>query len=587
MLRKSQQHIHYPVRRLAQDIDHFQYVLKIRVNNFSSFVIKVISSNKMNLDATSTNFAPPKDSLFRRSLQKNFIQEQPFITKRFNSPARRLQVSEKGHELLSTSSSFNPMATFTQLGNPRNKFTSQNPALQPQENLLSQTLYSMNKSNLSSKSTSHFKTIVSPSNQEKIKDLIPATLSTRHFQPTLEQSTAEKASTNRVFKAAFASILSRSSNKNDRSAPKELSKSEARENPSGAKIRKPPTPLLAEFSWKKGFNRSIDGDSVSMTKENFYSSPHDNKFQDFLSPSEAKRRNYKKFIDLPKNLQEISLVLKENRDGIKKYQEMIEKNISSMQQKRFSEHVMQRTMSNLKIRKIPNTHKKLIFDEPEQSSTRPREILLHHIIDTTQDHPVVTIVNQDSTERKNRSEQQPGQFSRENLLEKIAFKYTFFWYLRDMINGNWHPSAREGSTLISYKDKLYLYGGESISHEGGMFSLAIKEERWKNHDSDVNTPPFLRRGHTCVEKGGELFIFGGEILSGVDNRKRRCLSDLRCFDTRTQKWKTLLLNPKIPARRNHSACLMDDLLIIYGGVDDDGMYLSDVITINLSNLFFS
>lgn len=31
-------------------------------------------------------------------------------------------------------------------------------------------------------------------------------------------------------------------------------------------------------------------------------------------------------------------------------------------------------------------------------------------------------------------------------------------------NNNWNPSAREGSGLVNYNDRLYLYGGSGAGH---------------------------------------------------------------------------------------------------------------------------
>lgn len=61
-----------------------------------------------------------------------------------------------------------------------------------------------------------------------------------------------------------------------------------------------------------------------------------------------------------------------------------------------------------------------------------------------------------------------------------------------------------------------------------------------------------------------------------------CFNDTWSFDTRTEKWTELACLGSVPSpRHSHAACLIDDIMYVFGGETDDGHALDDLFAFKL------
>ena len=104
--------------------------------------------------------------------------------------------------------------------------------------------------------------------------------------------------------------------------------------------------------------------------------------------------------------------------------------------------------------------------------------------------------------------------------------------------------------------------------------------------SESDLPDRGRYGHTmCGYHQHYLVMYGGQYEQAQDVRYGRNLDrEVRMFDVKKQTWevvKTPLVYNGITLRRDHAAAIMGNRMIVYGGIDKMGNYLSDVWEFNL------
>lgn len=168
-------------------------------------------------------------------------------------------------------------------------------------------------------------------------------------------------------------------------------------------------------------------------------------------------------------------------------------------------------------------------------------------------------------------------------LRKINKKlnYQFKWILTS--NG-WSPSCpqgRVGASLTAVKDKLYLYGGkyEKNMCEGLMVYHTIKK-RWKTIQLQGESPKYGRVGQSALEVRGQIYYFGGEHQYEEGGKiHNRLKNDILVYLPSMKRFNNVVLksNLSIDSRKNHAVCLYrQQLMVVYGGIDERGAYLNDV-----------
>ncbi|KAJ8044955.1 RING finger protein B [Holothuria leucospilota] len=149
------------------------------------------------------------------------------------------------------------------------------------------------------------------------------------------------------------------------------------------------------------------------------------------------------------------------------------------------------------------------------------------------------------------------------------------------------PELRTGHT-ITYDhvlNLLYVFGGsKNVRWYNDMFVLDLSDKQWSFIDAEGNAP--TRAYHTSTFFRGEMFVFGG-IYPNPNLEPDSCSNDLFIFSSVSNNWyKPLVLGPKPKPRSGHSATLLGDKLVIFGGWDAPVCF-NDVYILDLGLMEFS
>ncbi|XP_011304960.1 tip elongation aberrant protein 1 [Fopius arisanus] len=131
------------------------------------------------------------------------------------------------------------------------------------------------------------------------------------------------------------------------------------------------------------------------------------------------------------------------------------------------------------------------------------------------------------------------------------------------------PPALQEHSAVSYKDSLYVFGGElgfSAGTETPLWVYSVKTNTWRKVRAQRGCAvPRGRRGHTALVHRGQMLVYGGyQDLRGSS-------SELWSFHFETESWHLLSSQSgdSGPApRHKHSAVLHCDAMYIYGGMTD-------------------
>ncbi|KAK5800226.1 hypothetical protein VI817_002438 [Penicillium citrinum] len=147
------------------------------------------------------------------------------------------------------------------------------------------------------------------------------------------------------------------------------------------------------------------------------------------------------------------------------------------------------------------------------------------------------------------------------------------------------PSGRYGHTLNILGSKLYVFGGQV---EGFFFNdliafdlnqLQNPANKWENsHEGgppEGQIPP-ARTNHTIVSYNDKLYLFGG--TNGV-----KWFNDVWTFDPRANTWTEMDCVGFIPTpREGHASALVNDVMYVFGGRTDEGVDLGDLSAFRIS-----
>ncbi|XP_038075692.1 kelch domain-containing protein 3-like [Patiria miniata] len=146
-----------------------------------------------------------------------------------------------------------------------------------------------------------------------------------------------------------------------------------------------------------------------------------------------------------------------------------------------------------------------------------------------------------------------------------------------------HAAALVGS-------QIYLFGGYCT---GGDYHALIPIDvyvldtvllRWKklpcaSKEEITKCVPYLRYGHSVVNYEGTIYLWGGR------NDNHGACNNVFSYDTQTLKWSRPHTKGDKPGGRDgHSACLIGDLMYIFGGFEDGMMqcYANTVYSLDLT-----
>eukprot|EP00042_Codosiga_hollandica_P037989 m.304884 g.304884 ORF g.304884 m.304884 type:complete len:608 (+) comp55275_c0_seq8:155-1978(+) len=135
------------------------------------------------------------------------------------------------------------------------------------------------------------------------------------------------------------------------------------------------------------------------------------------------------------------------------------------------------------------------------------------------------------------------------------------------------PPQREGHSLsfMPSTSLFYLFGGsddQTQTEFNDLYTYDASGTTWRKLTTS-GVAPAPRLNHAAAIVGSNLFIFGGF----QDGEAR---GDLFKFDTRLNKWSSVVAPGAPPARCNHTMVTVGEKLFVIGGRANENMLFSDV-----------
>lgn len=177
----------------------------------------------------------------------------------------------------------------------------------------------------------------------------------------------------------------------------------------------------------------------------------------------------------------------------------------------------------------------------------------------------------------------PTKLVHQNLLSNSL---RFYWYHNSSEPSEaLKPHCREGATLTSAGQNIFLYGGRANGISCEIMGYRARKGVWKRIAATGEVPKEGRAYHTAVECNNQIYIFGGQ-LEKSSHQNRPCLSnEVFKFDPQKSSWKLVpVQGTLIEPRKAHAACIYEQAMIVYGGIDQYNRYLDDVWAYHLSKL---
>lgn len=166
----------------------------------------------------------------------------------------------------------------------------------------------------------------------------------------------------------------------------------------------------------------------------------------------------------------------------------------------------------------------------------------------------------------------PGAFNYLNDVHCLDIDSLTWWKPRIKKNDAM-PDGRYGHTATLIGDIMYVFGGQGRESTGGgsskstpkafkdMYALELTTWTWQRVRC-ATAPPAARSGHSAMLMGDKIVIFGGWDM-------KRTFSDLWVFDTKAFSWLRPCTTGRPPSPRyGHSCELTDDgRLLVFGGYE--------------------
>ncbi len=144
------------------------------------------------------------------------------------------------------------------------------------------------------------------------------------------------------------------------------------------------------------------------------------------------------------------------------------------------------------------------------------------------------------------------------------------------------PMGRYGHTVAIVGSKFYVFGGQVdglFLNDLWAFDLNTLKgsPQWQLIKPLGDAAPPQRTGHASVTYKDKIYIFGG-----TDGQYH--YNDTWSYDVTTNTWSELSCIGYIPVpREGHSTCLVDDVMYIFGGRGVDGKDLGDLASFKISS----
>ncbi|KAL4451138.1 hypothetical protein ABPG74_021460 [Tetrahymena malaccensis] len=146
------------------------------------------------------------------------------------------------------------------------------------------------------------------------------------------------------------------------------------------------------------------------------------------------------------------------------------------------------------------------------------------------------------------------------------------------------PGTRRRHTLVSFQDKIYLFGGQTSNYQtvrvNDVYEFNIQQNEWnikKNNNKQILIPQLY--SHNAYVYKNEMYIFGGySTQSGYSNQ-------LYSFNLINFSWRIIQNNSspskQITKRSGASLSLYSDYVFVFGGQNEETR-LNDLWCLNMS-----
>jgi len=109
---------------------------------------------------------------------------------------------------------------------------------------------------------------------------------------------------------------------------------------------------------------------------------------------------------------------------------------------------------------------------------------------------------------------------------------------------------------------------------------------WKKIQTTGDRPTHGRYGHSACAFKDSIIYFGGECNFNQDLKYRETLGDVRSLSLNRGEWRYHTFSgTNCTARHHHAAVIQERNMYVYGGISNEGSFLSDLWCLNLSNSF--
>eukprot|EP01064_Diplonema_japonicum_P015417 TRINITY_DN2314_c0_g1_i1.p1 TRINITY_DN2314_c0_g1~~TRINITY_DN2314_c0_g1_i1.p1 ORF type:complete len:430 (+),score=66.43 TRINITY_DN2314_c0_g1_i1:79-1290(+) len=149
------------------------------------------------------------------------------------------------------------------------------------------------------------------------------------------------------------------------------------------------------------------------------------------------------------------------------------------------------------------------------------------------------------------------------------------------------PCPRFGHTAVVYNNDMIVFGGRDAKCLGDVWLFNFVSKKWaKAPVPSISPAPCSRAGHTAIVHNGKMYIFGGVSNQETDN----WLNDMWALDLSTYTWEAIVYSNifQIPeGRKGHTAVVLRDSMIVFGGGQDDRTLQNDLWEFNLKTSTWS
>ncbi|KAF8389917.1 hypothetical protein HHK36_024436 [Tetracentron sinense] len=172
------------------------------------------------------------------------------------------------------------------------------------------------------------------------------------------------------------------------------------------------------------------------------------------------------------------------------------------------------------------------------------------------------------------------------VLAFISFQFSRQRWIKTKVKGSILPSPRDNHTCTNVQDSLFVFGGSDGNNTLKDTHILDTTSNIWIQKSFSGKGPEAREGHSAALFGIRIFIFGGYRKSRHSNALY--YNDLYILDTETLKWECAITSDTLPsARHGHTCSSWKNKMVVVGGEDASGCFLSDVHILDTDTLIWT